>query len=87
MSIEDVASDEVNIQDEPIDYEKFISCVASCIKRSPKWAMCEMQDAYNLFDKDDNGFVDPLEIRRVFYRIGEQISEAEIGDQLRGTRC
>eukprot|EP01038_Epipyxis_sp_PR26KG_P004768 gene4768-6689_t len=83
MSIEEVSRDEVNYQDDPIDFEKFILCVGQCVKKNHRWATQEMQEVYHLFDKDGNGYVDPMEVRRVFYRLGEQITESEIEDQLR----
>eukprot|EP01034_Spumella_vulgaris_P021339 gene21339-27369_t len=42
-----------------------------------------MSESFSLFDKDGNGFVDPSELRRVFARVGENLSEVELEDQLR----
>ncbi len=51
--------------------------------KHPNWAANEMTESFGLFDKDGNGFVDPSELRRVFARLGENLLETELEDQLR----
>ena len=36
-----------------------------------------------MFDKDGSGHIDPAELRRVFTRLGENLLETELEDQLR----
>ena len=37
----------------------------------------------HVFDKDRNGYLDPIEMKRVFTKIGEVITDNEVEDQLR----
>ncbi len=65
-----------------IDLEMF--CKLVCISmQSPQWAINEMTEAYHMFDKDGNGYIDPSELRRVFMKIGENLDVNEVEDQLR----
>jgi calmodulin len=53
-----------------------------CMKY-PHWASNEMQETFSIFDKDGSGHIDPAELRRVFTRLGENLLETELEDQLR----
>lgn len=67
---------------EEFDLEMF--CKLVCISmQSPNWAGNEMIEAYRMFDKDGNGYIDPSELRRVFLKIGEHLDISEVEDQLR----
>lgn len=39
--------------------------------------------AFGIFDKDGNGYLDAVEMKRVMNKMGEELTEAEIEDQLR----
>jgi calcium-binding protein CML len=80
MSIEEAEG--VSIPHDGIDLDKFVELVLMCMKGS-NWAKNEMAEAFRIFDKDDSGFIDPNELRRVFTRIGENLMETELEDQLR----
>jgi calmodulin len=65
-----------------VDLEMF--CKLVCLSmQSPNWAHNEMIEAYRMFDKDGNGYIDPSELRRVFTKIGEHLDITEVEDQLR----
>mmetsp|Transcript_5847 Transcript_5847/g.6419 ORF Transcript_5847/g.6419 Transcript_5847/m.6419 type:complete len:183 (-) Transcript_5847:4017-4565(-) len=65
-----------------LDLDKFIEVILLCMKH-PNWAANEMIETYALFDKDGSGQIDPTELRRVFNRIGENLLDTELDDQLR----
>mmetsp|Transcript_62398 Transcript_62398/g.122745 ORF Transcript_62398/g.122745 Transcript_62398/m.122745 type:complete len:167 (-) Transcript_62398:84-584(-) len=67
---------------EDIDIDKFLQIVADCMKH-PNWAANEMYESFTLFDKDSNGFIEPSELRRVFLKLGEKLTDTELADQLR----
>ena len=79
MSIQE--ADSCKIPSE-IDLDKLIEIVIICMK-SPHWAANEMNESFEIFDKDGSGYIDPAELRRVFNRIGENLMEVELDDQLR----
>lgn len=65
-----------------IDWDKFIHVVVACLKK-PNWAANEMSESYALFDKDALGNIGPQELRVVFARLGENLLEREVEDQLK----
>lgn len=80
----DVLSDVATVrsnQDEPIDLKEFVKIVADHIDSS-QWCFNEMNEAFSIFDKDNNGFISPLDIKRVFTKINETLTGAEIEDQV-----
>jgi calmodulin len=80
MSTQEIDSS-VKIPNE-IDIDKFIEIVYVCM-RHPNWAANEMNETFAIFDKDGSGLIDPSELRRVFTRIGENLLDVELDDQLR----
>lgn len=82
MSVNDLGNSSSIDEEGVVDLDRFIQIVADCIL-SPNWASSEMTESFALFDKDGNGYLDPKELRRVFTRLGETISETELEDQLR----
>ena len=52
------------------------------LMESPDWCINEMTEAYRVFDKDDNGYLDPLELKRVFVKLGEHLNEADFVEQI-----
>ena len=68
--------------EEFIDLDGFLSVFMSLMQH-PQWAYNEMKEAFTIFDKDMNGYLDPVEMKRVFTKLGEQITDNEVEDQLR----
>ena len=56
-----------------MDYEEFEAFVAknNLSKANPEETSEEMRDAFQVFDKDGNGFIDVKEFREVMTTIGE----------------
>ena len=71
-----------SFQQEDITIDKFLQIVTDCM-RHPNWAANEMNESFALFDKDGNGFIEPPELKRVFNKLDEKLSETELKDQLR----
>ena len=82
MSLEDFGGELASYDDEEVDIDKFLSIVMECLKQ-PNWAAHEMKEAFQLFDKDSNSYVDPTEVHRILARLGENLTEAEVAEQLR----
>lgn len=80
MSIKD--SEDVKTKSEDLDLDKFIEIVLNCMKQ-PNWAANEMNEVFTIIDKDSSGNLDPDELRRIFARLGENLMETEVADQLR----
>lgn len=74
--------DTTRIPADGITFEKFVELALLCLKH-PNWAANEMHEIFVLFDKDQSGNIDPNELRRVFTRYGENLTEVELEDQLR----
>jgi calmodulin len=73
---------ELKIEVDSIDFDKFLEVVLICMKH-PNWAANEMSESYALFDKDDVGNIGPNELRALFARLGENLLQTELEDQLR----
>lgn len=69
------------LQDD-INLDKFLQIVTDCMKH-PNWAANEMNESFALFHKDNKGFIEPPELKRVFAKLGEKLTDAELEDQLR----
>lgn len=69
-----------NIQS--IDFERFIEVITSCLKQ-PNWAAQEMTEGFALFDRESAGNITPGDLRVVFARLGENLLEKELEDQIR----
>lgn len=72
----------IKIPSEGVDLDKFMEIIIVCMKY-PHWASNEMHETFSIFDKDGSGHIDPAELRRVFTRLGENLLETELEDQLR----
>ncbi|RYH12830.1 hypothetical protein EON65_37180 [archaeon] len=73
---------DIEIGSDDMDFEKFLEIVLNCMKH-PNWAANEMSESYSLFDKEAAGTIGPAELRSVFTRIGENLMESELEDQLK----
>jgi len=67
---------------EPIELKEFLRIIADDYLESMSWMQSSMVKAFNVFDKDDNGYVDPGELRRVFTKLGEHLTDVELEDQV-----
>eukprot|EP00981_Chlorochromonas_danica_P000305 scaffold77_cov243-Ochromonas_danica.AAC.7 len=65
-----------------IDFDRFLEIVLTCMKL-PNWVANELNESYELFDREKSGNIGPTELRVVFARLGENLLEKELEDQLR----
>ena len=65
-----------------VDFDEFTSIMVVLLQH-PQWAYHEMQEAFHIFDKDKNGYLDPVEMKRVFTKLGEVVTDTEVEDQLK----
>jgi Ca2+-binding EF-hand superfamily protein len=79
MSLHD--ADDAKIPND-IDLDAFIELIEKCLQK-PNWAANEMGEVFAIIDKDRSGNIDPNEVRRILTRLGENVMELEIEDQLR----
>jgi len=68
-------------QTETIDLKEFIKIITEHLGTAG-WCAAEMNEAFSIFDKDDNGYLDTVELKRVFTKMGERLSDSEMIDQL-----
>ncbi|ALC46953.1 And [Drosophila busckii] len=43
----------------------------------------ELREAFKIFDKDEDGFISPAELRFVMVNLGEKLTDEEIDDMIR----
>lgn len=67
---------------ELIDFEHFVGSILEQMEK-PHWISAASREAFGIFDKDGNGHLDAVEMKRVMNKMGEELTEAEIEDQLR----
>jgi calmodulin len=82
MSMQEVQHFTIQHDNEEIYFDKFLEIILECMQH-PNWAANEMHESYNLFDRDGNGNIAPMDLRMVFTRLGENLLETELEDQLR----
>ena len=43
----------------------------------------EIREAFKVFDKDNNGFISPAELRHVMRNLGEEMTEDEVDEMIK----
>ena len=51
--------------------------------RSSNHAEEELREAFNVFDKDGNGFISASELRHVMVNLGERLTDEEVDEMVR----
>ncbi|XP_062134111.1 neo-calmodulin-like [Drosophila sulfurigaster albostrigata] len=74
--------DEIDLDgDGEIDFYEFLHMM---IRHSESLTKDEnLMVAFKLFDRDDDGFISPLELRNVMYNLGERCTEEEFNDMMK----
>jgi len=65
-----------------IDFEEFTQMMAHKMHTQDDQDD-EMREAFKVFDKDNNGFISPQELRSVMFKLGEKLSDDEIAEMIR----
>jgi calmodulin len=47
----------------------------------------ELREAFKVFDRDGDGYINAAELRRVMRNVGENLSEVEIDEMIREADC
>ena len=64
-----------------IDLEEFINMMGKKVKETENEK--ELREAFQVFDKDRDGFISPMELRFVMLNLGETLSEREVVEMIR----
>lgn len=67
---------------EPVELKEFLRILTEEYIEGISWMQESMIKAFHVFDKDDNGYVDPGELKRVFTKLGEHLTDPELEDQV-----
>ena len=67
--------------DGTIDFEEFMEMMKKQSKDHDNSA--ELREAFKIFDRDGNGFIDAEELKRVVTQYGAKLSQEEAGELLR----
>jgi len=55
----------------------------SKLKSGPRFEEDDIRDAFKVFDRDGNGFVNAAELRHVMTNLGEKLSDEEVDEMIR----
>ncbi|KAK3578505.1 hypothetical protein CHS0354_007756 [Potamilus streckersoni] len=64
-----------------IDRKEFLDMMARKIKNTDKEKA--LRQAFNMFDKDGNGFITPAELRQVMGNLGEKLTDEEVDEMIK----
>ncbi|KAJ3091215.1 hypothetical protein HK102_001299 [Quaeritorhiza haematococci] len=62
-----------------IDFPEFLSLMARKMKDMDS-REAETREAFQVFDKDANGFISAAELRHIMTNLGEKLTEAEVNE-------
>ena len=62
-----------------IDFPEFLNMMAKKTKEDPE----EIKEAFEVFDKDRDGFISASELQKVLESIGEKLSGEEIDEMMK----
>ncbi|XP_056167470.1 calmodulin-like protein 11 isoform X1 [Syzygium oleosum] len=63
--------------DGAIEFAKFLGSMANNIKEDTDVEE-ELKEAFKVFDRDQNGYISPSELRHVMINLGEKLTEEEV---------
>ncbi|GFP96520.1 calmodulin [Phtheirospermum japonicum] len=64
-----------------IDFPEFLSLMARKMKDSDSEE--ELKEAFEVFDKDKDGFISAAELRHVMTNLGEKMTDEDVNDMIR----
>ncbi|XP_062214631.1 calmodulin-like protein 4 isoform X4 [Phragmites australis] len=65
-----------------IDFQEFLSLIARKMKDGDGDEE-ELKEAFEVLDKDKNGFISPTELRMVMTNLGEQMTDEEVEQMIK----
>ncbi|KAH8407017.1 hypothetical protein KR222_004144, partial [Zaprionus bogoriensis] len=67
--------------DGEIDFSEFCALMSKQLTEGD--AEEELREAFKIFDRDEDGFISPAELRFVMVNLGEKLTDEEIDDMIR----
>merc|ERR1711970_1692336 len=64
-----------------IDFPEYLSLMARKMKDTDTEE--ELIEAFKVFDRDGNGFISAVELRRVMTNLGEKLTDEEVDEMIR----
>jgi calmodulin len=65
-----------------VDYDEFIQMMTKT-QLKPLSAEEELKKTFNIFDIDQNGFIDSYEIKKTMEHLGEKLTDEEVNDMIK----
>mmetsp|Transcript_5609 Transcript_5609/g.8541 ORF Transcript_5609/g.8541 Transcript_5609/m.8541 type:complete len:150 (+) Transcript_5609:52-501(+) len=65
----------------PVSFQEYMSIIVAMTLSTDSWCRAEMQEAFDVFDKDLVGTINQHQIKRVLLRLGEKLTDSEIDQQ------
>ncbi|GER55296.1 calmodulin [Striga asiatica] len=65
---------QVMMDDDFVDFQEFLDIISQKMKEN---VAEEMKEAFEVFDRDQDGFISAIELRNVMLNLGERLSEEE----------
>jgi len=81
QDITDIVNENVKDETGKIDEETFLTIMSK--KNSEVDNTEEIKKAFDIFDKDQNGYISASELRHVLTTLGEKLTEPEVDDLLK----
>lgn len=64
-----------------LDLGRFLQIVSSCMDK-PDWMVNEIKETFLIFDRAESGIAAPDDFKRVLTKLGENLTEKEIEEQI-----
>ena len=64
-----------------IELDEFVKMMSRKVKESENEK--ELREAFQVFDKDNDGFISPFELRYVMQNLGEELTDFEVHEMIR----
>ena len=61
-----------------IDFEEFSGLLSKCMQMSDDEYKERVAEAFRIMDMDQNGFIEPQELKQVMERFGQRLSDADV---------
>ncbi|KAH7666126.1 calcium-binding protein CML protein [Dioscorea alata] len=65
-----------------IEFGEFLNLIAHKMKATNDFEE-ELKEAFNVFDKDQNGYISPTELKNVMMSLGEKLSDEEVEQMIK----
>ena len=66
-----------------IDFHEFSAMMSKYMKSSDDDYIEQVKEAFKIMDMDQNGFIEPQELKEVMTRFGQRLSDVDVEDMIR----